>query len=485
MQPKNTQLPYNVSTTYPYITYYFRTWFQLTNEPAGSTLILSNFVDDGAIYYLNGTEVGRLHMLPAPTVYYNSTLAAGYSCSNQPTGSPWSYSGNACTNCPEVFTVAGDLLTNLVKGSNLLAVEVHNYSAGSKDITFGLGLYATLPPPPPPPPPFITNVVVAPGETSALITWNTLSNSTSRVEYGLTPALGTFSPLDWNLTVNHSVTLTNLQRVTTYFFQVISSVASTQYTWFGTFSTIPFYANVLPLTNSWRFTTNKLDGVNWQAPGYSDAGWIGQGPALLYLEDNPEVRPRNTPLPATGSGAPWTTYYFRTRLVVTNDPTGFDLVFSNFVDDGAVFYLNGTEIQRLRMPYAPAPIGSDTYATGKPLTDEAVFADVFQIGGELMTNLVVGTNCLAVEVHNVSATSPDVVFGSSVGFVRIPVTEASLKITSSNNVARVSWVGQGFTLQQTRDLMSAGSWTDVSGPVAASPYCVTNPTTTTFYRLRD
>jgi hypothetical protein len=484
VQPRNTPLPYEAITSYPYTTYYFRTYFQFTNEPAGATLILSNFVDDGAIYYLNGGEIARLHMRPPPAVCDNSTLASGFSCSNQPGGSPWGYYGNACTNCAEVFTVSGDLLTNLTKGTNLLAVEVHNVTAGSKDITFGAALYYNLPPPPPPPP-FIFSVEVTPGETTALITWTTLSNATSQVEYGRTPALGTFTVMDPLLITNHSVVLTNLQKLTPYFIRVISSVAGAQYTCSNTFTTIPFYANLLPLTNSWRFTTNTLDGVKWQAPTYDDAGWLGQGPALLYIEDNIEVRPRNTPLPVVGTGAPWMTYYFRTRLVLTNDPAGFDLVFSNFVDDGAVFYLNGTEIRRLRMPDPPVPITADTCATGQPLAQEALAPDVFQVNGNLMTNLVVGTNCLAVEVHNVFPSSPDIVFGSSVGLVRMPLSEARLRIAYSNQVACVSWPGTGFTLQQAHELNSADSWSDVPGSVGISPYSVTNPAVTTFYRLRD
>ena len=102
-----------------------------------------------------------------------------------------------------------------------------------------------------------------------------------------------------------------------------------------------------------------------------------------------------------------------------------------------------------------------------------------------MTNLIVGTNCLAVEVHNRLPPNPDLVFGSSVGFVRIPVTEAALRVACTDNVACISWAGEGFTLQQAHDLMSASSWSDVPGPVRTSPYCVTNPATTTFYRLRD
>jgi hypothetical protein len=41
--------------------------------------------------------------------------------------------------------VPAPVLTNLVQGDNLLAVEVHNYNAGSPDITFAMSLAITLP----------------------------------------------------------------------------------------------------------------------------------------------------------------------------------------------------------------------------------------------------------------------------------------------------------------------------------------------------
>jgi len=58
-------------------------------------------------------------------VISNSTLASAYNCS----------SGDA--TCPYVFTIAGDLITNLVSGDNVLAVEAHNYKTNSSDVTFG------------------------------------------------------------------------------------------------------------------------------------------------------------------------------------------------------------------------------------------------------------------------------------------------------------------------------------------------------------
>src|SRR6185436_15895783 len=44
-------------------TYYFRTHFTYTNsQTSGISLTASNLLDDGAVYYLNGVEVGRIAM---------------------------------------------------------------------------------------------------------------------------------------------------------------------------------------------------------------------------------------------------------------------------------------------------------------------------------------------------------------------------------------------------------------------------------------
>ena len=130
--PMLTPMPADPATAYPYPTYYFRTHFAFTNNPQGITLLSTDYLDDGAVFYLNGIEVYRLRMPPYPTQIYNTTLAAGYPCSNSV-----DY-GDAV--CPDSWTISGDLITNLVAGDNVLAVEAHNYNAGSPDITFGLAL---------------------------------------------------------------------------------------------------------------------------------------------------------------------------------------------------------------------------------------------------------------------------------------------------------------------------------------------------------
>src|ERR1043166_9732069 len=101
---------------------------------------------------------------------------------------------------------------------------------------------------------------------------------------------------------------------------------------------------LMPITQSWRYSTNNLNAANWKAVGYAETGWSNSSPALLYIEGAALPAPKNTPLPQRTGGGPMLTYYFRTTFNVTNAPIITSLTFSNLIDDGAIFYLNGAEI---------------------------------------------------------------------------------------------------------------------------------------------
>ena len=273
-------------------------------------------------------------------------------------------------------------------------------------------------------PGFINDVVVAPLDTTANITWTTISNSTSQVAYGTTTNLGTFSTLDSTLVTNHSVNLSGLISDTTYYYRVISVFNGSNFTATGSFTTSDFATTittpVFGLTNAWKWNTNNLSSTNWTAAAYNDSAWNGPGLGALCVENGNNVFiPRNTFLPPT-FGAPvngvpiFQTYYFRTTFNYSNNPAVTTLTFSNYIDDGAVFYLNGVEIQRVRMAAAPTVIANNSVATGSPAGGDATSADAFAISGNLITNLITGTNVLAVEVHQ--AASPgnaDMVFASA------------------------------------------------------------------------
>jgi len=162
---------------------------------------------------------------------------------------------------------------------------------------------------------------------------------------------------------------------------------------------------LVSLTNLWRYSPLGSDpGPSWTMPSYEDSAWA-QGPGAFACETLTNVLPlTGTQLSLTNpAGESVLTYYFRTHFEFTNQVNNPMLVFSNLLDDGAVFYLNGSEVLRSTMP--PGPVTYTTLASG---LQEAF---VFQMAHVLATNLLPGDNVLAVELHQCVTNSSDAVFG--------------------------------------------------------------------------
>ena len=157
---------------------------------------------------------------------------------------------------------------------------------------------------------------------------------------------------------------------------------------------------IVPIEASWKYDDSG-DGYttsSWRLLGFNDAAW-DEGAALLYVENADLPAPKNTPLTL---GA--TTFYFRTRFEFSGDPAGANLNIRAVIDDGAVIYLNGSEVLRINMD--EGPVTPSTFSsTG---VSDATFQGPFAIPS---TALVAGTNVLAVEVHQGTANSSDVVMG--------------------------------------------------------------------------
>jgi hypothetical protein len=157
--------------------------------------------------------------------------------------------------------------------------------------------------------------------------------------------------------------------------------------------------DLLRLGAEWKYSqTANLDGTGWQLPGYNDDAWPS-GDALLGVE--------SSALPAPGLITKLTlgrtTYYFRTRFVVSTNLDGFNLNLTMVVDDGAVVYLNGTRLSTNGMSTA-----TPTYATFAGRTVDNAVTEFFTVSASA---LVPGTNVLAAEVHQVNAGSSDIVWG--------------------------------------------------------------------------
>jgi hypothetical protein len=289
---ENTVVSYGSNASNKYITTYFRKTFSVADTSAFTGLELQMIRDDGAVVYINGTEVYRNNM-PTGTIAYNTLASVTVDGSAE---SAW-----ITASLPK---------TSLHNGSNLIAVEIHQRSASSSDISFNLKLRTTTTPVPEP--------------------------------------------------------------------ELISA------------------------GSSWKYLDNGSNqGTAWRGASFSDATW-STGNAELGYGDGGEA----TVVSYGGNASnKYITTYFRKTFNVTNASAITALELSLVRDDGAVVYINGTEVYRNNMP-----TGTIYYNTLAPSYIDGANESAWTVANISSSALVNGANVIAVEIHQNSPTSSDISF---------------------------------------------------------------------------
>ena len=189
-----TVVSFGPNSSAKYITTYFRQTFQVSNPSELQSVALRILRDDGAVVYLNNTEVFRTNM-PGGTVS-NTTLAS------------------SAIDDPNFYTASINPAL-LTAGANVLAVEIHQANGTSSDISFDAELIGA------------TTVSVTRGpylqmgnDTSVVVRWRTSGATNSQVLYGTSPGSLTSSASDAAVTTEHEVRLTGLSPFTTYYYSV-------------------------------------------------------------------------------------------------------------------------------------------------------------------------------------------------------------------------------------------------------------------------
>ncbi|HNW90519.1 MAG TPA: metallophosphoesterase [Bacteroidales bacterium] len=161
------------------------------------------------------------------------------------------------------------------------------------------------------------------------------------------------------------------------------------------------HANPILRNEVWKYNDTGTDlGTSWKELSYDDAAWSSGHAQLGYGSINAE--PITTLINYGGVDTnKYPTYYFRKTFdyTVTGDETFFEI--NALIDDGAVFYINGTEVMRCNMP--AGTIAYNTFAT--TYADEVY--QQFLIPASYIQN---GSNTIAVEVHQNVQTSSDLGF---------------------------------------------------------------------------
>ena len=283
-----TILSYGADINNKYVTTYFRKTINITNPAAFSSFTANVKRDDGIIVYINGVEIYRNNIAAGPVSY--TTLAA-------------LASDDGAT--AQLFNITPGIFT---AGNNVIAVEIHQNTLTSTDISFDMELLGT---------------------------------------------------------------------------------------------TIPVNTTLLSYNSSWKYRDNGTNqGTAWRANTFNDAAWVS-GNAQLGYGDGDETTIVSF---GTSTRKKYITTYFRKTITIADTSLFGGYTLNLKRDDGAVVYINGTEVFRSNMP-----TGTISYLT-KASTDASDDGNTAQSITLAIAQLKQGSNTIAVEMHQSNANSTDLSF---------------------------------------------------------------------------
>jgi hypothetical protein len=216
-----TVVRYGSSASNKYITTYFRKTITIPDISLYTGYNLSLKRDDGAVVYINGTEVFRTNM-PSGTIGYTTRASSAASDDG---------------NTPQLKTLTA---SQLRAGSNTIAVEMHQNVNTSADLSFDLelkgitggggGTSATLTRGP-----YLNSAL----QNGIVIRWRTNIATNSKVSYGTSAGSLLQSVTDNTATTEHIVNLTGLTANTLYYYSIGSTTQTLQGDANNYFKTVP------------------------------------------------------------------------------------------------------------------------------------------------------------------------------------------------------------------------------------------------------
>ena len=208
--------------------------------------------------------------------------------------------------------------------------------------------------------------------------------------------------------------------------------------------------------SNWRYyDKGSLDGKNWNATSYSATGWSSGNAPIGYGKNQATTTEGNLPC-----------YYFRNTFSLTSTPSANDVYTLRFtIDDGAVVYVNGKEAGRYNMPAGDTYYSTlaTSYAPNNPDTGEMT------IDASLLKK---GTNTIAVEVHNNSTASSDILWDASLTVTKkttgsecvsseaeytLPANGAQKVIAVFEKIEDEDMLAQGITPVRVNEVSAANS----------------------------
>lgn len=243
--------------------------------------------------------------------------------------------------------------------------------------------------------------------------------------------------------------------------------------------------SLLAPVSDWRYYESGDPGAGWSGTAFDDSTWP-VGTALFAAKNgtfgNSDLPINHTNVWVSGLSA----YYYRSQFTMpaVSELAGVSsylLQVRPILDDGAVFYINGTEARRVGM--ATGEVVHATFANRTQGNDYR-----YEGPYELPTTSVTfgGNNLLAVEVHQNNATSSDIAFAAEVLVTVLPATPIELQsgVAAGGGTLMLSWpVVPGLMLYQADKV--EGPYTLVPNNPVGSYTVNTTTGAGKFYQVRS
>ena len=437
-QPETTVISFGPSSTSKFPTAYFRKSFLLASPESISVLRFRLLRDDGAVVFLNGVEQFRDNMGDGTIRYTNLALTA--------------INGAAETNFTAQFVTNAPLR----RGTNVLAVEIHQSARDSSDLSFDLALEGLeVPSPTENQPPSVS--ISSPTEGDLVEFGKSLALTASASDKdGQVVAVDFFdgtarlasdtsSPYQFNwlgaALGEHLLTARatdNLGLVTTSSPVRMRVVVPTR-----------IDINLVSTGSVWKYNDRGINlGNNWRKTDFVDSSWAS-GKAVLGFGNAVKGRPEATVLNPGSAQNPTPTFYFRQTFVVTNLSMIGSLELRLLRDDGAAVYINNTRVLRDNLSGGGNP-GFTTLAS-EPVTgaSETRYLTNRISLATLSGILTQGTNVIGVEVHQANPSGEDLAFDLGLAALLnspplILTQPSDLTITNGGNASmKVLAIGTG------------------------------------------
>ncbi len=206
---------------------------------------------------------------------------------------------------------------------------------------------------------------------------------------------------------------------------------------------------LIPPGSIWKYRDTGGDpGADWMNLMFDDSTWAS-GAAKLGYGDGDETTVIDY---GSDPNNKYPTTHFRYHFNVTDPSLIADVHLNLMIDDGAIAYLNGTEIARIRVAdgITYADYSGGGFGPDNPSAFEVVDYSTMQFRA--------GDNVLAVEVHQHDGISSDMAFDAQLIVSEINPTDVVQVDAISNFPAQVTDISYG------RDPSSTNGWSFFAEP---------------------